>query len=192
MAVSRFESEQYTSTAFVESAGAIVFRLSTREVCVLHLLERDEYVLAKGRRNCGESRHDAAIREIAEESGFSCRLLPLNMFTRAPPAVETEQLGDEARFYTGICEPFNLQLRRLEEGDVKLIWWYIAAVNEDQPFREDLQEKEKFAVEFHSYTDVLEKLTFQMDRDMVRRAIEIVTDTYGKSTDSDDTVFTDH
>lgn len=192
MAVSRFESEQYTSTAFVESAGAIVFRLSTREVCVLHLLERDEYVLAKGRRNCGESRHDAAIREISEESGFSCRLLPLNMFTRAPPAVETEQLGDEARFYTGICEPFNLQLRRLEEGDVKLIWWYIAAVNEDQPFREDLQEKEKFAVEFHSYTDVLEKLTFQMDRDMVRRAIEIVTDTYGKSTDSDDTVFTDH
>lgn len=177
MAVSRFESEQYTSTAFVESAGAIVFHLSTREVCVLHLLERDEYVLAKGRRNCGESRQDAAIREIAEESGFSCHLLPLNMCTRAPPAVEMEQLGDEARFYTGICEPFNLQLRRLEEGDVKLIWWYIAAVNEDQPFREDLQEKEKFAVEFHSYTDVLEKLTFQMDRDMVRRAIDIVTDT---------------
>jgi len=180
MAISRLESEQYTSKAFVESAGATVFRLSTREVCVLHLLKRDEYVLAKGRRNCGESRHDAAIREVTEESGFPCRLLHLNMFTRAPPAVETEQLGDEARFYTGICEPFTLQLRRLGEGDVKLIWWYIAAVNEDQPFREDLQEKEKFAVEFHSYTDVLEKLTFQMDRDTVRRSIEIVTDTYGK------------
>ena len=180
MAVSRFESEQYTSEAFVESVGAVLFRLSRREVCILHLLERDEYVLAKGRRNCGESRKDAAIRELAEESGFSCRLLHLNMSTRAPPAVETEQLGDEARFYTGICEPFTLQLRHLGEGDVKLIWWYIAAVNEDQPFMEDLQEGQKFAVQFYSYTEVLKKLTFQMDRDMVRRAIDIVTNTYGK------------
>lgn len=102
------------------------------------------------------------------------------MSTRAPPALETEQLSDEARFYTGIYEPFTLQLRRLGEGDVKLIWWCIAAVNEDQPFKADLLEREKFVVEFLSYTDVLEKLTFQMDRDMVRRAIDIVTDTYGK------------
>ena len=137
-------------------------------------------MLAKGRRNCGESRKDTAIRELAEESGFSCRLLHLNMSTRAPPAVETEQLGDEARFYTGICEPFTLQLRHLGEGNVKLIWWYIAAVNEDQPFMEDLQEGQKFTVHFYSYTEVLKKLTFQMDRDMVRRAIEIVTNTYGK------------
>ena len=102
------------------------------------------------------------------------------MSTRAPPAVDTEQLGEEARFYRGICEPFNLQLRRLGEGDVKLIWWFIATVNEDQPFNEDLQEGQRFFVEFYSYTDVLEKLTFPMDRDMVRRAIDIVTNTYGK------------
>lgn len=180
MAVSRFESEQYTSEAFVESVGAILFRLSSREVCVLHLLERDEYVLAKGRRNCGESRKDTAVRELTEESGFSCRLLHLNMSTRAPPAVETEQPGDEARFYTDICEPFTLQLRRLGKGNVKLIWWYIAAVNEEQPFKKDLQEWQRFAVEFYSYTDVLEKLTFQMDRDMVSRAIDIVTSNHGK------------
>ena len=105
MASSRFESEQYTSEAFVESAGAVLFRLSSREVCVLHLLKRNEYVLAKGRRNCGESRQAAALREITEETGFACRLLPLNMSTRAPPAVETEQLDDKARFYRGICEP---------------------------------------------------------------------------------------
>ncbi|KAI4138046.1 MAG: hypothetical protein L6R39_006991 [Caloplaca ligustica] len=175
MSISRFETEQYTSEAFVESAGAVLFRLSTREVCVLHLLKRDEYVLAKGRRNCGESRQDAAIREIMEETGFPSRLLHLDMSTR-----QTEQLGDEARFYTGICEPFTLQLRRLRQDHVKLIWWYIAAVNEDQLFNEDLQDREKYAVEFHSYTDVLEKLTFQMDRDMVTKAIHIVTETYGK------------
>ena len=53
-------------------------------------------------------------------------------------------------------------------------------MNEDQPFNEELQEGQKFAVEFYSYTDILEKLTFQMDRDMVSRAIDIVTSTYGK------------
>ena len=147
---------------------------------MLHLLKCDEYVLAKGRRNCGESRKDAAIRELTEETGYSCRLLDLNMSTRAPPAVETEQLNDEARFYNGICEPFTLQLRRLGEGDVKLIWWYIAAVNEDEPWNEEIQEGEKFAVEFYSYTEVLRKLTFQMDRDMVSRAIDIVNTTYGE------------
>ena len=178
MALSRFESEQYTSEAFVESVGAVLFRLSTQEICVLHHLQRDEYVLAKGRRNCGENRKDTALREIVEESGFSCRLLPLDMSTRAPPAVEIEQLRDEARFYTHICEPFTLQLRRLGEGEVKLIWWYIAAVNEDKPFQKDLQEKERFDVQFFNFTKVLEKLTFQADRDLVKKAIDLVTSKY--------------
>ncbi|KAI4247108.1 MAG: hypothetical protein L6R42_009724 [Xanthoria sp. 1 TBL-2021] len=96
------------------------------------------------------------------------------MSTRAPPAIEDEQLGDEARFYTDICEPFTLQIQRLGEGNVKLIWWYIAAVNEDEPSQDrDQHEKDKFTVEFHSFAEALEKLTFQMDRDMVKKAIEI-------------------
>ena len=66
MAKSRFESEQYMSDAFVESVAAVLFRLSSREVCVLHYLKRDEYVLAKGRRNCGETRQAAAVREVTD------------------------------------------------------------------------------------------------------------------------------
>ena len=178
MASSKFESEQYTSEAFVESVGAVLFRLSTKEVCVLHLLKKNEYVLAKGRRNCGESRQQAAVREILEESGYPCRILQVNMSTRAPPATETESLGDVARSCTGICEPFTLQLRCLDKGDIKIIWWYVAAVNEEEPFKTEMQESDKFNVEFHSYEDVLKKLTFQMDRDMVEHAIKIVNDTY--------------
>ncbi|AEO68620.1 1f60eead-c1c1-45fc-9ede-0c2266dbf5d9 [Thermothielavioides terrestris] len=177
MAESRFESEQYMSEAFVESAGAVLFRLSSREVCVLHILKRGEYVLAKGRRNCGEPRHLTALREVTEETGFACRLLPVNMHTRAPPAVEPEQLDDRARFYTGICEPFTLQIRRLGEGQIKLIWWFVAAVDEETPPKES-PEKDRYAVEFLSYTEVLDKLTFQMDREMVKKAIELVENTY--------------
>jgi hypothetical protein len=92
--------------------------------------------------------------------------------------VETEQLGDQARFYTGIYEPFSLQVRRLAGGEVKLIWWFIGAIEEEEHAKEDVGEKERYAVEFYSYTDVLEKLTFQMDRDMVMKAIELVANTY--------------
>lgn len=101
------------------------------------------------------------------------------MFTRAPPAVEEEQLGDEARFYAGICEPFTLQIRRLGDGDVKLIWWYIAAIDEDESFKESQQEV-RFGVEFYNFTDVTTKLTFQGDRDLVNKAIGIVTTTFSK------------
>ena len=167
------------SEAFVESAGAVLFRLSSREVCILHLLNADEYVLPKGRRNCGESRQAAARREILEETGFACRILPLNMSTRAPPAVETEQLGDKARFYPFISEPFSLQVRHLSDSNVKLIWWFVAAVDEDTSVQErTLEDRKKFTINFHSYTDVLERLTFQNDRDMVKRAIDLVSKTY--------------
>ena len=53
-------------------------------------------------------------------------------------------------------------------------------VNEDEPWNEEIQESEKFAVEFYKYAEVLKKLTFQMDRDMVSKAIDIVNTTYGK------------
>jgi 8-oxo-dGTP pyrophosphatase MutT (NUDIX family) len=178
MASSHFKSEQFMSEAFVESAGAVLFCLPSREVYILHLLKSDEYILPKGRRNCGESRQAAALREILEETGFVSRLLPLNMSTRAPPAVETKQLDDEVRFYTGICEPFNLQIRRLSNSDVKLIWWFVATIDEDTPIERSLDDRRRYSVKFYSYTEVLEKLTFQNDRDIVKRAIDLVSNTY--------------
>ena len=179
MATSRFHTSQHTSEQFVESAGAIVFRLSTQEVCVLHLLPRDEYILAKGRRNVKERRWEAALREVREETGYCCRLLPVTMGSRAPPAVETEPYGDILRTYSNITEPFSLQIRHLEtEGDVKLIWWFIAVVDGDTVPNEDRPGEEKFKVEFYGYEEVVKKLTFQMDRDMVQRAIDTVRATY--------------
>jgi 8-oxo-dGTP pyrophosphatase MutT (NUDIX family) len=72
----------YAAEKFVESAGTVLFRLSTREVCILHLLHRDEYILPKGRRNLGESRRTTAIRETTEETDIPCRLLPVNLVSR--------------------------------------------------------------------------------------------------------------
>ncbi|KAG8418685.1 hypothetical protein J3459_012141 [Metarhizium acridum] len=63
-----------------------------------------------------------------------------------------EHVPDEARSYKGICEPITAQLRRLSENDVKLIWWFAAAVNEGEPIRQ--HEMHKFEVEFHSYDEL--------------------------------------
>ncbi|GAP91700.1 putative NUDIX domain [Rosellinia necatrix] len=177
MATSRGETEVFTSEQFVESAGTILFRLSTCEICVLHLLQRDEYVLPKGRRNLGESRRTTAIRETTEETGIPCRLLPVNMLSRVCPAIETEQLPDEARLYREICEPIAVQQRRLGDSHLKLTWWFVGAVNEDEPLSH--YERDKFEVEFHSYDEALRKLTFRDDRKVVKKAIDIVSTILG-------------
>lgn len=177
MATSRFETEMYSAEKFVDSAGTVLFRLSTREVCILHLLHRDEYILPKGRRNLNESRRTTAIRETTEETGIPCRLLPVNLVSRVCPAIETEDLPDEARLFKGSCEPIVVQTRRIGDDEIKLIWWFVAAVNEGEPVSQ--HEKHKFEVEFHSYDTVLEKLTFKDDRELVKKAIELVKSSVG-------------
>ncbi len=177
MANPHFDTQQYPSEKFVESAGAVLFRISTQEICLVHHLLHDHHVLPKGRRNCGESRQEAALRELVEETGHHCHLFPVNMTTRAPPAVETEQTPDEAGVRLGVYEPFYLQIRNLAPGEVKLIWWYIAAVAEEQqPVEQSPEDKGRFMVEFYGYDMALERLTFASDREIIERAVRLVTE----------------
>ena len=177
MTSSRFPTMQFTSEQFVESAGAVLFRISTREICLLYLIERGEYILAKGRRNCGETAQNTAIREVEEETGYPCYLLPVKISTRAPPKTETKQLKDIPRTFRDITEPFTLQVRQLGEFDIKIIWWYIAAINEDaSPSLEGGEQR--YRVEFFDYEEAIEKLTYQHDREMVKNAVDIVQATY--------------
>lgn len=178
MAPPQFETELHMAEHFVESAGTVLFRLSTREVCILHLLRRHEYILPKGRRNLGESPGATATRETTEETGMPCRLFPVNLLSRLCPAVETGHVPDEPRLFEDACEPIALQTRRIGEGGIKLVWWYVAAVNEDEPAGQ--HEKDRYSVEFHSYNTVLERLTFRDDRELVKKAIELVTSSVGE------------
>lgn len=66
----------------------------------------------------------------------------------------------------------------LSGGDIKLILWFVAAVDEDMPIKGNFEDKGRSAVKFYSYTDVMERLTLRMDRDMAKRALGLVTDTY--------------
>jgi 8-oxo-dGTP pyrophosphatase MutT (NUDIX family) len=69
----------------VQAAGGVVSR--DGRVAVVHRPRYDDWSLPKGKLDPGESFEDAALREVAEETGLRCRLV------RELPAVEYEVRG---------------------------------------------------------------------------------------------------
>ncbi|KAF2472247.1 uncharacterized protein BDR25DRAFT_393125 [Lindgomyces ingoldianus] len=177
MAASSFITRQLPSERFVESCGAVLFDLTAspeKKVCLLHYLRKDEWLLAKGRRNCGESRKEAALREVVEETGYLCHLLPVTMATRAPPADGSTDIPDMARTYPNLTEPFMFTMREIEGGSsVKLIWWYIATLDSGSGAT-TLTGEADFAPEFFPCEEALDRLTFQPDRDVLKQAVRLV------------------
>ncbi|KAL4872558.1 NUDIX hydrolase domain-like protein [Aspergillus spectabilis] len=172
MATSIFPTTQYTSEQFVESCGAVLFDLSQKPKRVCLILyrhrENDEWLLPKGRRNRGESRRQAALREVEEETGYKCRIYPVTVTTRAPQADDPENVPDIPRLSPDLSEPFMFTVRELTPGsDVKLIWWYIAAVDEGSKDGA-VASNGDFRAEFFHYDDALRELTFQKERDILK------------------------
>jgi 8-oxo-dGTP pyrophosphatase MutT (NUDIX family) len=69
----------------VHAAGGVVLR--DGRVAVVHRPRYDDWSLPKGKLDPGETFEDAALREVAEETGLRCRLI------RELPAVEYEVRG---------------------------------------------------------------------------------------------------
>jgi 8-oxo-dGTP pyrophosphatase MutT (NUDIX family) len=180
MAESSFVTRQYASEQFVESCGAVLFispKPANAKVCLVNLLSTNEWMLPKGRRNIGESRKEAAMREVAEETGLQCRLLPVTMSTRACAAGDPPDAPDEARTQIDITEPFMCTVRELPKGNgAKLIWWYIAVLEYDAYSRKGPGEAQ-FKPEFFTADEAVQKLHFESDREVLRKAVEIINTT---------------
>src|SRR5271155_1732678 len=169
---SPFSSLQLYADEFVESAGAVVFK--SQQICLIHHRVKNEYLLPKGRRNCGESRIQAVIREVLEETGWHCLLFPVTMSTRAPPSQELGYTPDVAEVREVIHDPFALTIREEGGRKRKLIWWYVAKVDEN------MQQEKTSTVDldlepvFVSYERAVNMLTYKGDRELVERAMELV------------------
>jgi 8-oxo-dGTP pyrophosphatase MutT (NUDIX family) len=179
-AKSKYPTQQYSAEELVESCGAIPFLLSKRQIFLVHYIAKDEWLLAKGRRDCHESRREAALREVQEETGLNCRLLPLTMATRAPGPGLDVNAKDEARVYDKLVEPFMYTLRELPPGEgMKMIFWFVAVVDETNPFA--TAGEVTYKVTPFDYEEAMDKLTYENDRQIVARAIELVEHTQQRS-----------
>ncbi|KAL5425159.1 hypothetical protein PMIN06_004727 [Paraphaeosphaeria minitans] len=181
MAASTLQTKTISSEKFVESCGAILFdlaNLSDIKVCLIQHKDTAEWHFAKGRRNQGESRKDAATREVMEETGFRCRLLPLTMPTRATPADAHPDVPDKVHVYENLVEPFMCQIRTLKAGKgTKIIFWFIATLEEDAG-RGRLPGEDTWLPTFKSWHSALNALTFQNDREVLQKALSLLQMTY--------------
>lgn len=202
MALPKLPTEQFPSTNFLICSGSILFA-STRaplQICLLHHTERKEWLLPKGRKDRGECVPVTAMRETFEETGYPCRQLPLDMVTRAPAA--TAQTKDAPECVHACEEPFMLTLRRttttrpivngnaggcasgsaIEEetrdGGVKLIWWFAAVCTGMDKVDGTQTAVESFESAFFGVDEALRRATFQTDREVIAKAVQLVRATY--------------
>jgi len=171
---SPFPSLQLYADELVESAGAVVFNIQSQHICILHHRTKNEYLLPKGRRNTGESRLQAAIREILEETGWHSLPLPVIMSTRAPPSQELGYTPDVAEVRETMGDPFALTVREEIGRRRKFIWWYIAKVDDSMEQRERSEIDLDLQPVFVSYERAAKMLSYKGDRELVERAIELV------------------
>lgn len=152
---------------------------------------RNEWLLPKGRKDRGESLQDTALRETFEETGFPPKLLPVRMYTRAPdPSVNLKD-GAPGVIVGACTEPFANALRFVGPRNVKLVYWFVACVDEDSKWKRDAEgdiarvedtmtDSECFESEWVDAQAAEDRLTFENDREIVRTAIALVTDTYAQ------------
>ncbi|KAF5384660.1 hypothetical protein D9757_007483 [Collybiopsis confluens] len=180
MASSPYPTRSYFPGQFLISAGSILFRRApdTRnlQICLLYHTIKEEWLLPKGRKDCGECIEATAVRETYEETGYPCELLPCNMLTRAPRhGIHTKDMIREAEQAT---EPIAVTVRDLGLDGVKVTSWFISQVTGNGVKVEGTQmETENFASEFIDADAAVRRLTFKGDQDIAAKALEIVRHT---------------
>lgn len=93
---------------------------------------------------------------------------------------------DKVRVYENVIEPFMVSVRditgqgQLEVGQqVKLIWFFVAQVDETREVAV-VNDSEVSAVATFGYQQAVERCTFEKDREVLRRAIELVERTQSR------------
>jgi hypothetical protein len=97
------------------------------------------------------------------------------MSTRGPPSQELGYTPDVAEVReTSGHDPFALSIR--EEGGIKrkLIWWYIAKVDENMEQEKISEVDSDLEPVIVSCEGAVNMLTYKGDRELVERAMELV------------------
>ena len=100
--------------AEVKASGGVVWRrgASGVEVAIVHRPRYDDWSLPKGKLDPGESWEEAALREVREEIGLSCRL-----GRELPPVGYKDRKGRDKVVRYWMMEPVDGEFTPSEEVD---------------------------------------------------------------------------
>lgn len=156
---------QLSAHCFVLSAGTVTFDQKKDRICLVQN-KKGEFFLPKGRKNVGESLEAAAIRETYEETGFSCKLLPVTMPSRVTPRSGSKaHYPDVVRMFEGVTEPICISIRPGPNGSQKIIFWFIATTDGSYTKETQIENEQQFHVDFYTIEDAIAKLTFEEDKE---------------------------
>jgi len=83
-------------------------------------------------------------------------------------------VADQARTFPNLIEPFMLTIRNTDNtSNVKLVWWYIATLDEDSEAG-NLNGEAEFTAELFPSEEVSQKSTFEDDRQVLLKALKLV------------------
>jgi 8-oxo-dGTP pyrophosphatase MutT (NUDIX family) len=134
---------------YKRSAGGVVYRKSAGriEVCLISTNSRTRWQLPKGGIEPGETREQAALREVAEETGLAAQL--------------EDKLGEISFRY----------VRKARKRIHKRVVFYLMRFEGGST---DDHDDEVDEARFFPIDDAIERLTFDSERDVVVRAKEIL------------------
>lgn len=141
-----------------------------------------KYLLPKGRKDQGESITDAAVRETFEETGYPCTLFPVQMPTRAP-APGNDLPNTEMCTVDGGKEAIAVHVRPTGDPPVatKLVFWFIAQATGADRIEGSQMSYENFVSVFLPLDEAAKKFTYETDRKVVEKAVELVARTLSLS-----------
>lgn len=173
----------HPSSNFVISCGTVPIDLPHKKLLLLRFRPTDELLFPKGRKNINEDLKAAALRETFEETGYTAKILPTRVTTNATSARQSDDIAQSNHQNEDVRrgedkeheEPIALTQRIMENGMLKLTFWWASSVDmTDVPARGTQEESEDFEVVWMDIEKGIAALSFEDDRSVARMAVHAI------------------
>lgn len=125
-----------------------------------------EWKLPKGRQMIGDDLPHTAVRKVREDTG-----IPIKLVQHVQVRTKEHHHGIEEDIILDKLEPFACEKRRLADGTLHLIFWYVGIVDDERAAHLD---RSQYDAMFMPYREILadHSITYSDDREVIESALE--------------------